>query len=173
MTLTKEEYIKLLEEIADQQYNCDPAEDMVIADDSWIWADPPAKEKMKAHNGYGTCNAIGLKREKIQEMLYKYKNIQVGHFLIRISEYHGFPDKFGKGKDLTMDIEIWERKFRTPSGNPCQMDYRADLSQDNRFFGRPWITLFATSSSASHVPVETVVDIIKWMQAIKKLSAFL
>lgn len=172
MTLSKEEYLKLLEEVANQEYNDDLEELGPIDEGAWIWADPPAKDKMRIHNSYGTCNAMGLKKDKIQEMLYKYKNIQVGHFLIRIDEYHGYPDKFGKGTDLTMDIEIWERRFKTPSGMPCQMDYRVDLSQDNRFFGRPWLLLFK-GSSASKMPVETVVDIVRWMQAIKKMSAFL
>lgn len=169
--ISKEDYLKLLEEIADEQY--DESDDVPsISDDSWIWSEPPIKEKIKFQNLHGIVDVTKYRKDKIQEALYKCMNIQVGTFLIKIDTYHGYPDKKGKGVDLTMDIETWEKRFKTPSGNPCNMDFRVDLSTDNRFTGRPWLTFFS-GSSARKVPVDTVVEIVRWMQAIKRMTAFL
>jgi len=174
-SISKEEYLKLLEELTDQQYDSDEDEPLNPPDEAWIWADPPAKEKIRIHNHHGVVDVTKCRKDSIQEALYKCMNIKVGDFLIKIERYHGYPDKFGKGVDLTMDIEVWEKKYKTPSGNPCNMDFRMDWSKDNRFFGRKWLQWFdnGISSSAQNVPVDTVVDIIRWMQAIKKMGAFL
>lgn len=66
-----------------------------------------------------------------------------------------------------------ERRFRTPSGNPCNMDYRINLHKDNRFTNRPWLNEFGPQGEADDVPIETVVDIIRWLQALKRMNAFL
>lgn len=171
-SISKEEYLKLLEEISNHQYDDEEDDVPNVEDDSWIWAESPAKDRMMRLNHHGVIDVTKFRKEKIRDALYKCTNIQVGSFMIRISTYHGYPDKLGKGTDLTMDIETWEKRYKTPSGNPCNMDFRVDLSDDNRFTGRPWLLLFK-GSSARKIPVETVVEIIRWMQAIKRMTAFL
>jgi len=74
---------------------------------------------------------------------------------------------------LTMDITVYQEKYRTPSGAPCKMSYKMDFSQDDRFSNRPWITYFNTQGRAHNIPVETVVEIVRWLQALKRMNAFL
>jgi len=169
--ISKEDYLKLLEEIADEEQDDVPD----VSDDSWIWSEAPIKEKIRFSNLHGIVDVTKYRKDKIQDALYKCMNIKVGDFIVKIDTYHGYPDKLGKDVGLTMDIEVWEKRYKTPSGNPCNMDFRIDWSKDNRFFGRPWLKYFSggSSSSASHVPVDTVIEIIRWMQAIKKMGAFL
>ena len=52
------------------------------------------------------------------------------------------------------------------------MDYPFDAPQDNLFIGKPWLALFS-GTSARNVPVETVGDIACWLQALKRMTAFL
>lgn len=173
-SISKEDYQKLLEELADQQYSMDEEVDInQIPDDSWIPSESFAKEKMKQANQSGIIDVTKFRKDKIQEALYKYINIKIGIFLIRIDTYHGYPDKTGKGVNLTMDIGVWETKLKTPSGNPCKMEYRINLHKDNRFTNRPWLVYFNDSGEATHMPVETVVDVVRWLQALKRMNAFL
>jgi len=174
--ISKEEYLKLLEDLADDQYGTtDYPEDNYVPDEAWIPSESGAKEMIRFKNLHGKIDVTKFKKEQIQDALYKCMNIQVGDFLIKIESYHGYPDKFGKGTNLTMDIEVWEKRYRTPSGAPCNMDFRIDWSKDNRFFTRKWLSYFGagTRSAGINVPVDTVVEIVRWMQALKRMGAFL
>ncbi len=168
MTTPRKEYLKYLKELTDGQYSFEEDDSPDVPDDSWVWAEPPAKEKMKNIIFNGMVEATNLRKVEIKDALSKAKNIQVGSFTIRIRDFYG-KNPLEKG---TLSFDVFERKTRTPNGQPCSMDYRADLSKDDRFNTRPWITYF-NGSGARDVPIDTIVDIVKWMQAVKKLSAFL
>lgn len=171
--LSKEDYLRLLEQYANDQYgNEDPILNIDDFQDAWIPAESPAKERMITANAYGSIDLTNVKKEKIIEALYKCTNLKIGNFLIKITRYSGQPDKNNQGPDLTMDVSIWEDKFKTPSGNPCKMTYRVNFKKDTRFDTRPWAKLFG-NGSASKVPNETVIDIIRWMQALNRMTAFL
>ena len=171
--ISKEDYLKLLEELSKEQDNPYDIETYPIPEDAWIPAESSAKEKMKPPNNTGTVDLINYKKDKIQDALYKFTNIRVGKYLIRIHNYNGYPDKKGKGANLSLDIEVWETAYTTPSGAPCKMDYNKNFHKDNRFRGKPWLHYFTVGGWACDIPVETVVDVIKWLQTVQKLSAFL
>jgi len=170
--ISKEDYIKFLEELTDHQYG-DDDDTYYIPEDAWIPAESPAKEKMKISNHLGVIDVLKYKKNKIQEALYKCMNIKIGSYLVRIVEYHGTTFKNGTGANLSMDIEVWETVYKTPSGNPCKMEYNKNFHKDNRFTGKPWLSYFSNSGKAHNIPVETVVDVIRWLQAIQRISAFL
>lgn len=174
--ISKDDYLKLLEDLSNDQYGSDDySDEQHIPDEAWIPSESGVKEMIRFKNLHGKIDVTKYRKEQIQDALYKCMNIQVGEFLIKIESYHGQPDKFGKGANLTMDIEIWEKRYVTPTGRPCNMDFRIDWSKDNRFFGRKWLSYFSggTRSSAFNVPVETVIEIVRWMQALKRMTAFL
>lgn len=175
-SISKEEYFKLLEDLDSDQYgDNDIPEDTHIPDEAWIPSESGAKEMIRLKTFHGKIDVTKYRKEQIQDALYKCMNVQVGDFFIKIDSYHGQPDKFGKGANLTMDIEVWEKRYQTPSGAPCNMDFRIDWSKDNRFFGRKWLSYFGggTRSSGINVPVDTVIEIVRWMQALKRIGAFL
>lgn len=172
-TISKEDYLKLLEELSRDEDNPYDIETYPIPEEAWMPAESHAKEKMKIVNHSGTIDILNYKKNKIQEALYKCMSMKIGRYLLKINEYHGIPNKKGETADLKMDIAVWEMKFTTPSGAPCRMEYRMNFHKDSRFATRPWLNLFSASGMADDVPVETVVDIIKWLQVIQKIGAFL
>jgi hypothetical protein len=177
--VSKEEYLRLIEEYVNDQYGDNDGDETTLDvgafEGGWIPADPPAKERMKnALGGGSSCiDLTTAKKDKISDALYKYHNIKVGEFIIRIEEYHGRPGKTGKTVNLTMDVSVWEEVYRTPSGTPCKMTYRKNFHQDNKFDKRPWLNYFSNSGDAHNIPADTVVDVIRWMQALKRMTAFL
>lgn len=167
-SISREDYLKLLEEISrEEDSGCDN-----IPDEAWFPSESPAKNRMKNVNSHGVFNITHLKKAEIKEKIFKYTNFQIGNFLIRTKKYRGTPDT-DKNINLTFDIEVYERKNQTPTGRQCNMDYRANLKIDDRFATRPWIDLFDDEGRANNISIDDFVNIIRYMQTIKKLSAFL
>ena len=169
-TMSNEEYLKLIESLdqEDEDY-CDD-----IPEDAWFPSESAVKKKeVPARN----IDALNLNKDKIKEILYETSSIDVGSFIVRVNAYHGFPVKIGEfevpNSTLTLDHSLWERKHKTFSGHPCNMVYRLNILKDDRFVGRTWLDHFETFGGALDVPIDTVVDIIKWLQTIQKYPAFL
>jgi len=170
-SFTKEEYIALLQKIADSQYE-DPEPDLTV-EMEWIPSEPEIKKKMHLVNKDGSVDLTAAKKEKVKEILlnYKYANLQIGDFLIRITKYHGEPGQ--KGALITLDVAVYQYSYRTLSGAPCKMLNKLNLSKDVRFTNRPWLSYFASWGDIGYnIPIDVMVDIIRWCQAVKKLSAF-
>jgi len=163
---SKKDYFKLLEEIAIEQYNSEDNFE-AIPEDAWMPAESPAKDRMKKKAFSEVVDATNLRKEKIRNALTMFSNIKVGNFLIRVRNYSA--DLLDKG---VFSITIYERRYKTSTGNPCNMDVPAKLSEDDRFSGRSWLTYF-DGAHGENIPIDIIIDIVRWMQAIKKLSAFL
>lgn len=171
MNITIEEYLKLLENL-DDQYGSEEL-DIDLPEDSWIPSEPATKEKILRSRAQSVIDVSQYKKDKIKLALYSCDSIRVNSFIIHISNYTGLPNRNDKNIELKLDISVFETKYKTPSGNPCKMDYRVNFSKDDRFKNRPWLNYFSTSGTAHNIPVDTVIEVVNWMQIIKKLSAFL
>jgi hypothetical protein len=167
--LTNEEYLALCQKLVDQQYD-DAVDDYDISKMEWIPAESEAKERMIKVNNNGMIDLTHVRSTKIKEEIFKCGNLKVGDFKIIISHYSGVPSQ--EGANLTCNLRFMGHQSKTMNGMPCNMDSFVNIAKDNRFFGRPWLKYFH-GSNADNVPIDTVVDIIRWMQAIKKLTAFL
>jgi hypothetical protein len=176
-SLTKEEYLKLIEDAYSQDE--DEMDDYDhIPESAWIPAESPAKDQMnraRAASSQGVIDVLKYRKEQIRDALYKCVNLKIGEFVIHVEEYHGRPaiKKMPPAAQLTMDITVYQEKYKTPLGAPCKMSYKMDFSKDDRFSNRPWLTYFNAQGGAHNIPVETVVDIIRWIQNIIRLSAFM
>ena len=171
-TFTKEEFLRLVEQLTDQQYG-DEIEPQEPEEIVWMPADPPAKEKIRMPSDAGVIDLTKCKKDKIQESLYKCTTLKVGHFTIKITKYHGLPNKNGKSQDLKVDLSFWHEVYHTPSGAPCKMTYRLDVAKDNRFSNRPWLSYLSGSTGVKNVPIETAVEIVRWFQGVIRMTAFL
>jgi hypothetical protein len=175
--ISKEEYLKLIESAQiDEEDTMDDYSN--IPESAWIPAESPAKDQMnraRAANSHGVIDVLKYKKEQIKDALYKCINLQVGEFIIHVEEYHGRPNikKTAPLAELTMDVSIMQERYQTPSGAPCKMAYKMDFFRDNRFATRPWLTYFNSNGAAHNIPVDTVVDIVRWMQALRRMNAFL
>lgn len=165
--MNKENYIKLLEQLTAEQYDTED-EISCIPEDVWMPAESEAKIKLKNITFNGVIDCTNMRSNDIKTVISKTKNIKVGNFLIKINDYYG-EDPIIK---RNLSIEVYERLYKTPTGQPCNMDFKVDLTMDSRFAGRPWLTYF-NGSWAKDIPIENIIDIIRWMQVLKKLTCFL
>jgi len=171
-TFTKEEYLALVEKLAEDHYG-DDGDNEPITEMEWIPSESDYARKVHLVNKDGTIDLITAKKDKVRKVLleYKYANLAIGNFLIRITNYHGKPNS-KTGADISLDISLYQKVSRTPNGGPCNMLNKFDVFRDSRFEGRPWLTHF-NGYGAHKVPLETMVDIIRWIQVIQNLTAFL
>jgi hypothetical protein len=167
-SLNDQEYLELLQKLVDAQYD-DAITDYDIANMEWMPAEPEAKEQMLAVKHNGMIDLTHVRSGKIKEEIFKCSNLVVGDFKITVTRFNGIPSQ--QGAKLCCNLRIMGHQSRTMNGMPCNMDTSVDLNKDARFNGRSWLKYF-NSNLATNVPIDTVVEIVRWMQAIKKLSAF-
>jgi hypothetical protein len=160
-----DDYLKLLREVADSDNDL---EDCDIPEDAWIPAEPAAKELMNISSHRGPIDITKFRRADIGKTLLKYDSVLVGSFLVRIDKSYN-----GNNPVTHLDLELWEKQYKTPSGNPCNMDFRINIHTDSRFTNCSWLPLFSTRGNANNVLIATAVDIIRWLQAIKRIGAFM
>lgn len=172
-SLTDAEYLELCLKLVDEQYD-DAIDEYDISKMEWMPAEPEIKSRIPEQNTWGTMDLTNVLSTKLKEEILKFSNLKVGTFKIKISRYNGVPSQ--EGAKLCMDLEVKEAKTHTPNGVPCGpggVEYAIDLYKDTRFKNRPWLKYFNNSGHAHNVPVDTVVEIVRWLQALKKLTAFL
>ena len=171
-TILPDEYLALLKMLADTQYD---EEEYVPEPEPWMDADSQALEKMRkarvTATELSTIDMTDMKSAKIKDMLTKHKNIKVGNYSIKIRKYDGHLHE-DPNHPITVDVEVWIKKFKTDIGNPCNMDYRVDFSKDSRFAPCAWLKHFK-GSSGTKIPLDTLHEIIRWLQAIKRLSGLM
>lgn len=155
--------------LVDHQYD-DAVDDYDIENMEWIPAESEAKERMLKVNHSGMMDLTHVKSNLIKEEIFKCGNLKVGDFKIIINHFSGVPSQ--EGSKLCCNLKIMQHQSRTMNGMPCNMDSVVNLNTDMRFNSRPWVKYFS-GSYANNVPIDTVVDIIRWLQAIKKMTAFL
>lgn len=165
-SFTDQEYLELLQKLVDDQYD-EAIDDYDIKEMEWIPSEPEiVKKKKKAVNHNISVDLTNVKSTQLAREVNRAGNIKVGNFKIIVREYHE------DGYQLTCDLRVVAHQSKTMNGFPCNMDTDVNLAGDSRFKGRPWLSYFEYNR-AENVPIETVVEIVRWMQAIKKLSAFL
>lgn len=169
MVFSKEEYIALCQKMLDEQYGNDEDDYDTVDMNAWIPSESEAKEKMIAASINGIIDLTKTKKSDIATNLFKCTNLKIGNFSIKITRYSGSPSKDGVG--LTFDISIFEETSKTPSGNPCKMTYKVDILKDSRFTGRQWISYF-NKYNGSNIPTSVLVDIIRFLQVVHRLPAF-
>lgn len=167
-SLTDQEYLALIQQLVDQQYD-EAIDDYNIDKMEWIPAESEIKKKLESLNRSGMIDLTTVKSSLLKEEIKKCANLKIGSFKVTLTHIHPNPTK----GDVGYDLKIRETKTKTPSGQPCNVEYSADILKDSRFKGRPWLKYFKDGSYASNVPIDTIVEIVRWMQAIKKLTAFL
>jgi hypothetical protein len=180
-SLTNQEYLELCQKLVDQQYD-DAVDNYDAFKMEWISAEPEAKEKIINYNDRCIFDLTTVHSSKIKEQLLLNNNFRVGKFKIRIFRYQQRHQILPK-KGLTVSnilndkifnaIEIWEERNRTPNGIPCKIDYPMIFDEDDRFTGCEWVGYFGDGNEGRSIPINTVVEIVRWLRCVMKLSAFL
>jgi|ERR1035437_191717 hypothetical protein len=170
------EYLELINRLLDEQYS-DDACDLPITSDSWIPAETEIKNKISKLKENINIDLSKAKKSEILKIFtdYKQANIKVDNFRIKVESYimHDRYKEDYKGEgDPIFSIRVYEEKSRTPGGFPCKMEYSVDFNKDKRFSNRFWLNKLG-NGFGSNLTINETVDIIKYMQIVKKLAAFL
>lgn len=174
-TLNKEDYLDMVRKLSEEQYDqIDDLEssDMDVFAPSDIESQVAAKkERMLQLMNQATIDLTKVKKNQLAGSLFKHNNIRVFDFTIRITKYYGEPGQ--TGANLNVDITLYHERHKTElSGAPCRMTETLDIGKDSRFVGRPWLRYFV-GCHGKNIPADALIDIIRWMQVISKLPAFL
>jgi hypothetical protein len=159
--MTKEEYLELINKILEGSYSdLEEEKEEVKLEGAWI----PAKPNLPAIKP-GIIDLTSTKSKDILDSLKKGERFRIGKFTIRLN--HSFNREVAK-------IEIWEDKtITTPAGRPFATTVNISVKEDDRFTNCSWIKYFTYGYSAFQVPIEVSCEIIRWLQAVTKLAAFL
>ena len=163
-----QEYLELCQKLVERQY--DDVEKEIPIQMEWIPSEPEIKQKMRQASTSGTIDLTNVRSTKIKDEILKCTNLKIGFFKVRIMRYHEVPSQ--TGPVMTCNVQVLEERHKTPNGMDCKIDYPLNLDKDTRFANRPWLKYFK-GNIAFNVPIDTVVEIIRWMQAVKKLTVFL
>lgn len=171
--MTDQEYFELIKRLVNQQYTHE--EDSVVDDlsGSWIPAESEAKQKMmKFKENTGFCDLTNVKKNKMKDFIVRSAGIRVGQFIAKIAKVIN-SEYSGNIKDLVLDITLYEEKYKTSLGNPAVLLHKIDPIKDRRFSKCQWVSYWNGFQIGKKVPIETVVDIARWLQGIRKLTAFI
>ena len=161
--LSVEEYIKLINEIINMDSELDDGLPSCWEQDNCV-----EEIKSKMHHGIrGSINLSTAKRSEIIKLLKNQEIIQVYTFMIKLNEIDGIDDSF--------DVKIYERRTKTPTGAQCNIDYILKVAEDSRFQNCDWAKYFIGKfdSTGRKVPKSKLPEIIKYLQAVYKIPAFL
>jgi hypothetical protein len=168
--LTTQEYLELCERLAEQYYNQEDDYEQNIPDENWIPAESEAKEKLKRminHNGF--IDLTNAKQSQIANKVHTANNFKVGAFLVKITKY-----KVNISGDTHLDIIIYEEKLiRNKFFKDTKISVKVDPTKDMRFSTRNWAGYFKTDKKGMNVPMGDFPEIIRWLQAVQKMKAFL
>lgn len=179
VSLNTQQYLDLIKSLDDDREDC--VEDY---DTSWAPSSSYAKERMeKVKSTFQpgkTIDILNIKKDQIKQALYENTTFKIGEFIVYIRQYHGRPaakkpnDKTGFiiTDDLTVDIIINQEKLTTPSGAPCRIECKFDFFRDSRFANKSWLALFTSRGTAKNVPINTMVEIIRFLQVSQRYTSF-
>jgi hypothetical protein len=76
--------------------------------------------------------------------------------------------------DITLDIEISEEKKKSFGGSVAKIAEKISTTKDSRFKNKEWATYFKNPLlGGMKIPIDTVADIIKYLQFVYANPAFL
>lgn len=167
LSFTSQEYYDLIKNLVDQQYQDSSysENDNVIPEEAWIPAESQKKNKPRNE----VVNLTNTKSDKIRDLIGKSDAIKVGEFLIKIIAINYCKQNTF---DFKIDICIYEEKEYAQNGTPCKILHKLDSTKDIRFSQCKWNLHFNQFKCGKSITQDVMVNIIRWLQALHKLTAF-
>ena len=169
--MTKDEFLARINEAMEKEYSDD--DEQWLADEELYWQGIIAdrierlKNSKKTYRN-GVINISNSSRDEIGKALTEYTNLVVEDFSIKIKKYSGSTTD---NAQLKLDIVVWEKHKQTISGAGGNIDRAVIFAKDMRFKNCQWARYFKDNHGLN-IPFETMVEIVKWLQAAKQLIAF-
>lgn len=190
--INKEEFIKLLKQLTDEQYDVnvsmDEQDDMAILAqespqhdffklagtvDRKIFKTRSLSFKAKeldikldneAFNNGGSIDLTNSTLQEIKASIKRSNRIRMGKFTIQLKSDTG----------ATVNIQIFEDKDRYFNGHRKIIPEKVNIKKDDRFNNQEWIIYFKNPLlGGSNIPLDIAADIVKWVQVVYKYPAFL
>ena len=168
---SKEEYLQLCQKLVEEQYNDESIKNNDIDHIEWIPAESEIKNRMAQKQTFKSIDLGQVKSTEIKDKLLLNEYFTVGKFKIRVEKHTGLTGKIEI--PVSADLSVWELRTRTPNGMPCQIEFPVLFYKDSRFVNRSWTEQFHKNNSASNITIETIAEIIRWLQISTRLSAFM
>ncbi len=161
--ITKEEYLKLLDEVLKAQ----KVEDLEVNQD-FFEEEAPIKPPVRFNyvDSQGTIHATEMTREAIDATWKNQGNVLVGNFLIKVSSF------INTAYEPFIYFNIYDYE---KDENGKVISSKIDVIKDIRFSNEPWKDTYIYGSSYSQkiqAPLNVTLDVIEWLQKLDKLSAF-
>lgn len=163
MTLTKEEYIALIAKLVDQQYGKEIEQE--DEDRGQVSGSPEVPNRPNPNT---IIDVTTYKRNDIEPALLKSANLKVDSFIIKIHHYTTTNDGYE-----CYSLRLYEESPHVYLNRPCTKTTKIKPDQDNRFDSRTWANYFNGRDFATAMPHLELLDMIRWLQAIGKMGAFL
>lgn len=113
-------------------------------------------------------NIIKYNKAQIKDIILQYNNFKVGEFIIYIIKKQIY-----QGNVLYLDILIYQEVNKNTFGFPGVIQHEMDFFRDERFANCNWLYCFNYKGSAKNLSNYELITIIKHMQIIQNLNAFM
>jgi hypothetical protein len=156
---SKEEYLKLIQELLDNQYDNEEEDNSLFV---WLPAESEIKEKIKIkelNNGF--IDGTNVKSIEFKKLLTLNGNVRFGLFMIVRTS------KMQCNGSIITNLYIYEDHKANSN-----ISSKVDVIKDSRFISRVWKKYFNSYKEGVDIPIDTVVEIARYLQVLQKLAAF-
>ena len=160
--LSKEEYLQLVTRFLNEQYG-DELEDSYEEEPIEDTKPPRVPDFNKI------INVTTYKKAEIIDALLYCSNLQVNNFIVKISDYI----KEEGQNTVKYNLKLYEESPHIYLNRPCKKTTKLIPSDDIRFSNCSWVNYFNSSSSGEKLPLEELLNLVRWLQAVSKLAAFI
>lgn len=110
-------------------------------------------------------------RERLEKALLSSGNCTIGRFILKIHRDKGAVAKRRDDKAGCLSVSLYEK-------GDDGLDRRVQMERDYRFREAPFLTYFDKPSHkvqevGKNVPIEDLVLLLRWLQAINNIGAFI
>lgn len=163
-TIDYEAFLALAQKMTDEQYGEESEYTSfheVLEDFEYI-----SEPITKTIDPSSSCDLTKVKRDKIKSALESTGNVVIGNFVLKIHRYQGSFDRAYKEKANEFSISLYEKKSKIHN--------KVHINKDYRFKEAPWLFYFKDPvKGGTGIPTDTLVEIVRWLQAITKMGIFI
>lgn len=160
--MNKEEYLKLIEKIFNEQLNESYDE---IEDHHYEMIITSASELKERRHKNTIIDLNKFKKPDWNSLIDQYNNFIIDNFSIKIT----------LRKRMVLNHETYEMCLyeTVTQSNKYQTIKKINVNKDSRFMNRNWRVKFDNKNKGTGLNKNEVLEIFHWIRAISKLTAFI
>jgi hypothetical protein len=164
MKIDYQTFLELAKKMTEDQYGEEDRSYQEILDEREYLASQEIRKHIDASS---SANISSMKRDKIKEAIVNNGNLVIHNFVIKIHRYQGSAEKAAYEKKDLFNISLHEK-------GKNKMHNKVQIMTDYRFKEMPWISYFRDPiKGGKDIPIDTLIEIIRYLQVISKMDIFL